>query len=189
MRGEKLSLSHRLSNAMYRWEKNIDRKTLSKNAKYLAALLDGEGHFDIVPQFPPLSFYAIITLGMTHKKTVETAADIFGVTTDLVERERPYRDYYVAKIMTQRECEQVCKELSKYSITKAAHIELLLEFLQLKKKLRFAWKVERKKILFRMIELHILCRKANERGTPKDFKVVRKNLREMVIKDIGRKFG
>jgi hypothetical protein len=186
----KLSSGHELANIMRRKIKDIDPIVLAENSKYIAALLDGEGHFSIRPQHPPLSFYPLIALGMTHKKTIDSTAKIFGVSTYIVRNERPLKDCYRLRVTTQKECDQICEAISEYSITKSKQIKLLLRFLKLQKELETSsGKQERKRILFKMIDLYIACKKTNERGPTPDYDAMRNDMQEMVINDLARRFG
>jgi hypothetical protein len=185
---EKLLSAHELPYIIRQKIGNINQSVLNRKAQYLAGLLDGEGCFSIAFQRRPLSFYAQISLGMTDKKTITDIAEIFQVSTATVEREKPHKDLYCLRIHTQQDCRNVCQKLSKYAKTKSVQIQLLLRLLQLKE-VTIENKRDYKRVLHEMIDLYISNKKANRRGSPLDYNAIRKDMREMVVKDITRRFG
>jgi len=164
----------------YRKVSSINLDILTKEARYAAGLLDGEGSFVLreigktYPRFSPL-----IELAMTHKETVEFAARVFCVSTDKLIREKPNKDVYYLRITTIDEIKQVCEALLFYSITKKKQIQILLDYFSLKEKLIHPINkqiLQNKEILQKMIDLFIELKKLNERGTPPDYDSMKQEL-------------
>jgi hypothetical protein len=164
----------------YRKVSSINLDILTKEARYAAGLLDGEGSFILreigkaSPRFLPL-----IELAMTHKETVEFAGKVFCVSTDKLIREKPNKDAYYLRITTNDEVKQVCEALLFYSITKKKHIQILLDYFSLKEKLVHPIDkqiLKNKEILQKMIDLFIELKKLNERGEPPDYHSMKQEL-------------
>jgi hypothetical protein len=162
--------------------KDISENDLKKKATNLAGLLDGEGTYTIIhhPKSKP-SFYPSIQLGMTHEATVKKVAKLLGVDKRCVKSKDPnHKDCFVLKVNTQYECMQICRALYGQAVTKKEPIKCVMEFLKLKRLPLPSMGAKRKEILSKMADLFIACRKANHRGKPVDFDVMRKHIQELI---------
>jgi len=159
---------------------DISTPNLRDHAPYLAGLLDGEGSFMIINPKDSLTFTPTIALGMTHEATVAWVAKLLGVTYDFNEkREAKHKDVYVLRVNTQKECLQICQALYGYSITKKEPIKCMQNFLKLQESMP-SYGTKRKESLLRIIDLFITCKKANHRGTPRNYEAIRKKLQKLV---------
>ncbi len=163
-----------LLDLQFRKIKNIVTEELNENAAYVAGLMDGEGAFCIINPKNTLTFYPCIQLKMTHRDTVATVADLFGVSYVERKEQPPHKNSYCLRVTTQAECEQICNVLRPHAITKQEQICLMLQFLELTQ-------TKTKEDMLQIIDVFIAVKKANDRGKGLDFNAIRADLRERVI--------
>lgn len=166
--------------------RDINPDSLAKHAPYLAGLLDGEGTFAIrMINNDHLLFFPMIEIGMSHEKTIEFVADIFGIDRSRKsKREKPHKDMYYIRVTTQAEIEQIAEALRPYSITRQEQIQLILEFFSLKRTFPGGkYDSKSRAILLKMVDVYIEVRKRNERGPPPDYESMRKRLKSKVEKE------
>jgi hypothetical protein len=181
--------NHHTKHRLYKKIHDIVDTDLEKNARYLAGLMDGEGTFSIIARITGkqnVSFSPCISLKMTHKETVEFAADIFGVNIFMRKGKPGHKDTYDFRVTTKIEAQKICNALSPFSKTKMKPIDLLSNFLLLsdeKDLLKHSQPLssEVKKISLAMVDLHISSKKANQRGTEIiDYEAMRKELKDII---------
>ena len=133
-----------------------------------------------------VNFSSCITLGMTHKETINHVADIFGVSFDHYKgKKKPHKDVYCLRVTTKQEVKQICRELETRSITKKQQIKFLLEYFELyeyKKSLhRTREKEQRKDTTLEMIDVYIEMKKLNQRGIPPDYEAIRQKYKKVIM--------
>jgi hypothetical protein len=153
----------------------IDTEQIQKSAPYVAGLLDGEGTFSLKKVANKIRFVPIISLSMTHEPTIEFVAYVLKVTYQKRERQKPYKDNYVLRVTTRADVKRILEELKPFSITKKAHIELVLKFISLEEKSVQPKNAEQ---YHKLIDLYIELRKLNHRGKPIDYDSMRRRLHE-----------
>lgn len=169
---------------------NINWHILSKYAPYLAGLLDGEGSFVLRETGRKhLHFSPLISLGMSHEKTVQFAATVFRVGPLGKVVRKPHKDMFTIKITTEKEIRQICEALLSSSITRHKQILLLLKYFSLKESqatLPTAKDVSQsRKIWLEMINVYMKLKKANERPPSPDYNAMREKLLNKIPKDWG----
>jgi hypothetical protein len=156
---------------------------LRKYAQYLAGLMDGEGSFMIINRKDSLEFSPCIALTMTHKPTIEFAADIFGVdVSERLPKSKKHKIAYAAPVTTQENCLAICSALSTYAITKREPIRLLYEFLELWMDLPPCGQ-KRKEYLTKIVDKYIAIKQANHRGKKVNYETIRNRLLKQIAKE------
>ncbi len=127
----------------------------------------------------------MITLGMTHEKTVKFAADIFNVSHVPRKRKPPNKDMFNLQVRTPTDIEIIATALHEPSITKREQMELFLEFIPLKRSIS---EIKHDDSRYRdaslkMVEKYIELRKLNQRGKPPNYEAMRERLKSKVEKE------
>jgi LAGLIDADG DNA endonuclease family protein len=140
-------------------------------APYLAGLLDGEGSFNLLERGKAnLCFRPQIQIAMCHELTIDVVAKVFNVGPVKKKKGEGYHnDSFYIRVTTEKEVQQICETLLRYSITKLEQIKLLLRYFSLKteKQNTGCSLTRQKEILIEMVDIFIGIKKLNERPSKK----------------------
>jgi len=138
--------------------KDIEQSILENYAGYIAGLFDGEGSFIIRcnkrTRCP--NFYALLSIGMTHKGVILWLRRVLGVTGFSVSRKGRKR-IYVLRVTTRDETITIIEELLPWLRVKKEQAKNLLKMLTLKET------GNKKELVMKKAELYLRNKELNKR--------------------------
>lgn len=148
----------------------ISKDRLAHYAPYIAGLLDGEGTFTVRwnRRARSPSFQTYIAVSMTNEEVISLLSKILQVTYSCKLREKGRRPYYMLRITTKHEIVMILEKLLPWLIVKREHAQIILEFIALKERKKFARKEIDivKEIVYEQVELYLKIRQLNSKGPP-----------------------